>query len=411
MTIAAGTIFLTGLATFASPCVLPMIPIYLSVLTGGAVTAAEAKGWGRLRLLANALAFVLGFTVVFVALGLTATAMGRFLLEHRLLFQQLGGLVVFLFGLKFMGWLHVAALEREKRFHLAPSGGMSPPTAFVMGLTFAFGWTPCVGPILGGVLMYTSVSTSSMWEGAANLALYSAGIALPLLAIALLAQPGLRFLNRIKRHIPRIEKVTGVVLMAVAVLMITDSTTLLSFGLGEDSAAGLSVEMVSEAQPAADEPLELASAVTEPVFGAAAAAETCGAETSACGFEPDAADLASAEGAFGGVSAPPGAGDARATVLYFYSPNCPACMKMAPLIEAMKRTCSGRGLDLVKINLATRENRARAARSGVRGTPTIVFLDPAGAEVARLIGAVDFDTLHGATAAVMGEACADFSPL
>jgi len=415
MTLAAGTIFLAGLATFASPCVLPMIPIYLSVLMGASLRqAAEspaAARRARLRLFANGAMFVLGFTLVFVALGLTATAIGRFFLSHRLLFQQLGGLVVFLFGLKFLGWLRVEALEREKRFQVAAGETLSPWGALVMGVTFGFGWTPCIGPVLGAVLTYTAVSADGILDGAFNLFLYALGVGAPLLVVALLAQQGVRLLDRVKRFLPRIERATGVVLVAMAVLMVTDSTSILTFGVGDDASAGIGQDVAAEAraESASQTPQLVASAEGSAAVGVAAAttgrptAATCAAETEACGVA--GAD----EAVFGPDTVAGSQPMAGPTAFYFWQPNCPSCLKMAPIIRAMTATCAGEGLAVRKIDVSRRDGRPLAAQFGVRGTPTLVFVDDDGQEVSRLVGASDLETVHGSIAVLMGQACADFT--
>ena len=161
MGISAAAVFAAGLLTFLSPCVLPLIPIYLSILSGG----PDAEG-GRFRGVLASLAFAAGFTLVFSVLGLSATVLGRALIEHRVLFQQIGGIVVLLLGLRFMGYLKLPGLDGggglsagrfKTRFHYLNS--------FVLGLLFAFAWSPCIGSVLGAVLTYTSLTTSDPLAG------------------------------------------------------------------------------------------------------------------------------------------------------------------------------------------------------------------------------------------------------
>lgn len=417
MTLASGTIFLAGLATFASPCVLPVIPIYLSVLLGGSIRTTAGDRRGRLRLFTNGFMFVMGFTLVFVALGLTATAVGRFFLEHRLLFQQIGGLVVFLFGLKFLGWLRIEALEREKRFHVAAGESLSPWGALVMGVTFGFGWTPCIGPVLGAVLTFTAVSADSLGEGAWNLFLYAAGIGLPLLVVALLAQSGVRLLDRVKRFLPRIEKATGAVLIAMAVLMVTDSTSLLTFGVGDEASAGLGQDVAAKAVPTEGERLSaaLAAASGDARLDAGAPAseeaadETCSGGGTACAIAAADDPVFSPHVSTG--TDPASLPVDGPTVVYFWQPSCPSCLKMAPIIRSMTSTCAGEGLAVTKIDVSQRANRGAVTQFGVRGTPTLVFRDGQGREVSRLVGAADLDAVHEAMAVLMGQACAGFTPM
>lgn len=413
MELETGTIFLAGLATFASPCVLPLIPIYLSVLMGGALgDGEEISPRARMRLFVNGFSFIMGFTVVFILLGLTATALGASLLENRLLLQQLGGLLVFVFGLKFLGWLHISFLEREKRFHLSGGGKrIGPLGAFTMGLTFAFGWTPCIGPVLGAILTYTAVSTAHISEGALNLLVYSAGIGVPLLVVAVLAGGGVTLLNRIKRFIPRIEKATGVALAVIGVLMVTDNITLLGFGIGEDASAEMSVDLAHEAKANALEHPSPRIAQASPGADHAAptsdpGAEACDGAGEYCEADPvTAADLAAADSA----AAAKNVGEAR--VLFFHKPDCPNCHKIAPLVAALGQTCSGRGLRVERVDISESANKGFANKRGVRGTPTLVFEDVDGTEVARFVGGVTFDQVHEALAVLTGERCADFTPL
>lgn len=407
MNLAFGTVFLAGLLTFLSPCVLPLIPVYLSVLLGGGSLELQEEGQRkRLRLLLNGAMFVAGFAVVFMLLGLTATAVGRFLIRYRLLFQQIGGLLVFLFALKFLGWLHIPILDREKRIQLDNSRGMSPRAAFLMGLTFAFGWTPCIGPVLGAVLTFTAVSTNSFVEGAALLLSYAAGVGIPLLVVAALAQPGIRLLNKVKRHIPKLEKATGVVLVAMAVLMVTDHVSLLTFDMGEDSTTSISSKLVDEMPRQRGE-----------TSGLTATAPRTGLDESAP-WEKTAEAQACTDDGGCDIGAQPDAAGASATtlprgpiVVDFFKPKCPACLRMAPLIDSLHETCSGRGLRVEKLNVENPAHRALAADLAVVGTPTLLFIDENGNEVSRLVGTVDFDTLHNSLAVLMGETCQDFTPL
>jgi cytochrome c-type biogenesis protein len=407
MSIATGTIFIAGLLTFLSPCVLPLIPIYLSVLLGGSIEELEslegaAKTQGRWRLLANGAMFIVGFTLVFVILGMSASALGRFLSAHRLLFQQLGGLLVFLFGLKFIGWLHLDALNRERRFNLTPKKGIGMLGALVMGFTFAFGWTPCIGPVLGAVLTFTATATDSVYGGAWYLFAYAMGVGLPLLLLAVVAQPGIRLLNRVKRHIPKLEKATGVILLAMAILMVTDSTSLLTF----DSFAGtdeLSQETVQKlGVPARSGGKSKAPRTVATAKRAPATAEDGGTceEDTGCGL---GGDEFYDSGMMEDFTLPAGP-----AVIDFYKPDCPACLKMVPLLNSMEATCVEKGMDLYRLDVSDPSNRAFAAALGVVGTPTLLFVDADGIEVTRLVGSADQNALQNAIDVIMGGECRNF---
>ena len=240
-------VFLAGLLTFASPCVLPLIPIHLSVLAGASVGDLR-RGQRTSRAIFAATAFSLGLMLVFVVLGLAASAVGRTLVEHRTLFLQIGGLLVFLFGLKFLGYLRIPLLERDARPALAKlgqSGGLFG--GFVFGAAFGLGWTPCIGPILGSVLTYTATASSSPVMGASYLALYAAGIVVPLIATAAVAPLALRWHQKLLPHLRRVEVVTGALLAIVGLLLITDrlDAVVPSFGTVGIASAAPATEPVS----------------------------------------------------------------------------------------------------------------------------------------------------------------------
>lgn len=401
MDFGTGTAFLGGLLTFASPCVLPLIPIYLSVLVGGSVEEVKG-GRDRFKLFLNGAFFVLGFLAVFVLLGLTASALGKFFMQYRLLFQQLGGMLVFFFGLKFLGLVKFDLLDREKRFNLTGRGRIGPLGAAVIGFTFAFGWTPCIGPVLGSILTFTAVSANSMGEGALLLLLYGLGLGLPLLAVAAFAQTGTRWLRLFTRHIPKVERATGVVLVLVAMLMVTDSLGALTFSAGDESSARISKEMVIRVKR---EPATPAVPLT-PRAGESddGAAQQCAASSDSCGL--DEADEFLGELDFeisldSLISGP--------VVLDFFKPDCPACLRMVPVLRSLDATCSAKGLRVEKIDISDPVNRHLAMQMGVIGTPTLVFFDRESQEVARLVGAQSFEAVHQAIAVLMDGACAEFS--
>jgi cytochrome c-type biogenesis protein len=448
MVLGTGTVFLAGLLTFASPCVMPLVPIYLSVLLGGSLDDVSGPK-ARLRLLLNGAMFVLGFLAVFVVLGLTATALGKTLLMHRLLVQQIGGMLVFFFGLKFLGLIRLDVMDREKRFRLAPGNKrIGPVMALLIGVAFAFGWTPCVGPILGSILTYTAVTANSLTAGATLLLVYGLGIGLPLLLVALFAQQGVTLLRKISRHLPKLEKVTGVILVVLSVLMVTDSLSALSFSMDAGTSDRISQEMsgpsrhsetgagtttISRLTTSMAKDLRPEGSATAPVSATADALPTtpeprldlpgpadpagtsCGASKVACDAdlgEPSVFVPASTTGGPGGLlPIPAGASLLGPMALEFVQPNCSACKQMVPLIHAMRRTCSGKGLPVETLDITIPENREFARQMGIVGTPTLVLIDASGKEVARLVGLQTLQALHQAVAIVVGEACGQFSRL
>jgi len=216
--------FLAGLLSFLSPCVLPLVPSYLSFITG--MSGVAEIGERRHLALLHAALFVIGFSLIFVALGATATALGRLLNTYQQWLQRIGGLLVVLFGLYTLGVVRIAALSREARFQLAdkPLGFLGSVLA---GMAFGAGWTPCIGPILGSILVYTS-TRADLSQGLALLGAYSLGLALPFLVAAWAMDAFLRWFQRFRRYIGWVERAAGVLLIVMGLLLVTGSFTLVS---------------------------------------------------------------------------------------------------------------------------------------------------------------------------------------
>lgn len=209
---------MAGVLSFTSPCCLPLMPGYLSYVSGVIPDGAGAVATRR-RVLGAALLFVLGFSVVFTLLGATASAAGSFLLQHRLLLERVGGVVVIVMGLVFMGALRIPALSREVRFDLRriPTG---PAGAVPLGMAFAVGWTPCVGPVLAGVLA-AAATTGSVGVGAGLLFVYSLGLGIPFVVLALAQARAARTFAWFRRHARGVELAGGAVLVTMGALMFT----------------------------------------------------------------------------------------------------------------------------------------------------------------------------------------------
>ncbi|HVH73930.1 MAG TPA: cytochrome c biogenesis protein CcdA [Stellaceae bacterium] len=229
--IALLTSFGAGLVSFLSPCVLPLVPGYVSYLAGDALGAAGGTRAQRARLAALrlSLCFVLGFSTVFVILGASATSLGRLLLSYRYDADLAAGAVVVLFGLVMMGLANLAWLQREFRFHLDLPGGR-PVAAYVVGAAFAFGWTPCIGPILGAILTTTAVS-ATVPQGIVLLSLYSLGLGLPFLAAAVFTDSLMKRLRGFGRLGRLLQFGAGLIVVGVGVAMLTGELTRLSYWL------------------------------------------------------------------------------------------------------------------------------------------------------------------------------------
>src|SRR5580704_16042607 len=221
--ITAGIAFLAGLVSFVSPCVLPMVPAYLSLLTGESLEDLKTQPTARARAqtMAHAGAFVAGFSLIFIALGLSASAIGGVLDANRVLIAQIGGVLVVLLGLQMMGMLRVPPLlMRDTRAHLHLDR-RTLWTSGLVGMAFAAGWSPCIGPILAGILAIASQQHSA--AAALLLSFYCLGLALPFLATALAIGSVLPWLNKMKRSMAAIEFVSGAFLILVGLVLVNNA--------------------------------------------------------------------------------------------------------------------------------------------------------------------------------------------
>lgn len=228
-------VFLGGLISFLSPCVLPLVPPYLCYLGGTSLDQltgdAEPNPGLYRRVVAAAVVFVLGFTTVFVLLGASASALGQLLVSQLDVLAKIAGVVIIFMGLHFLGLFRIPLLYREARYQgrIAVGGLVG---AYLMGLAFAFGWTPCIGPILAPVLG-VAAREETVTQGMALLALYSAGLGIPFILAALAAKPFMAFMVRFRRHLGMVEKVIGALLVVAGILFVTGSMSQFSFWLLE----------------------------------------------------------------------------------------------------------------------------------------------------------------------------------
>ncbi len=226
-------VFLAGMLSFLTPCVLPLVPAYLSFLAGTTLDELQDRQPDRVvlrRALLTACLFVFGFGTVFVLLGATASVFGSLLRQHLGWLTIVAGLAIIVMGLHFMGVFRIAFLYREARFNPAKPVGVWG--GYVMGLAFAFGWTPCIGPVLAAVLT-VAAGEATVTRGAGLLAVYAAGLGLPFILAAFAMRPFTHFLARFKKHLGRVEKVIGVLLVIVGIAFLTGWITRMSFWLLE----------------------------------------------------------------------------------------------------------------------------------------------------------------------------------
>jgi cytochrome c-type biogenesis protein len=335
-------IFGAGMLTVVTPCVLPLIPIYLSALIGGDIR--KASGMRKGQLLFRALVFITGFIGVFTLLGMTASSIGAFLVTHKGLVQLIGGLLILLFGLKFLGVIRISFLDRVVQANdrkLQTRFGVI--NAFLMGVVFAAGWSPCAGPVLGSVLTYTASTTSDPLVGAGYLATYGLGFGLPLFLVAVFAEAGTRLLKRIGPYLGRVEKFIGILLIVVATTMILDV---------------VQGRMGSTAEEAKTEELVLNEA---------------------------------------GIPEP--------TMVIFTSSQCAVCQRMQDMLAGLTRLCHGKKVLIREFDLAKADNQYLVAKYRLVATPTFVFLDRHGNQAARLVGEQTENTLKQALSALRGTPC------
>ena len=220
--------FSAGLLSFLSPCVLPLFPSYLSFITGMSVDrlAADVSVGSRGRVVLHSLAFIVGFSFVFIALGASFSAAGQFLLDYREWIRIGGGLLIIVFGLYIAGILRVGIFGRTRQIEIKtkPAGYLG---TFAVGVTFAIGWTPCVGPILGSILSLAGTA-ETVRKGIGLLMAYSAGLALPFFLSSLALGAFLKFFKRYRAAMPVVERVAGVLLVFVGLLVVTNYFVILN---------------------------------------------------------------------------------------------------------------------------------------------------------------------------------------
>jgi cytochrome c-type biogenesis protein len=236
LNVTLGAAVLAGIFSFLSPCVLPLVPPYLVYISGVSLEdlATQTKpeiGSNRARVMVSALLFVLGFSTVFVLLGATAFALGNVLRQNLPLLSQIAGVAIIIMGLHFLGVFRFGFLAREARFQPTQEAA-SYAGAYVVGLAFAFGWTPCIGPVLAAILSVAG-SEESVWRGMGLLAFYSLGLGIPFLIAAFSVNAFLGFSRRFRQHIQTVEKVMGGLLVLTGVMFLTGWMQNISYWLLE----------------------------------------------------------------------------------------------------------------------------------------------------------------------------------
>lgn len=220
------TAFFAGIISFLSPCVLPLIPGYISFISGSSLKEMmERENLKKIKhdVIWNSFAFVTGFSVIFISLGASATFIGKFLLQHLNTFSLIAGIVVIILGLHMTGIFKIKALYHEKRIHQSKEP-MNLFESFLLGLAFAFGWTPCIGPILAGILAIAATG-DSVGYGILLLSLYSLGLGIPFMLTAYSITFFFKWFTKMKKHMNKIEIIAGILLIIIGILMMTGGLT------------------------------------------------------------------------------------------------------------------------------------------------------------------------------------------
>jgi cytochrome c-type biogenesis protein len=222
--------FLAGLLSFVSPCVLPLIPSYVSFISGISfeqLTAENNPAEVKKVIIFNSLMFILGFTVVFVAMGTTITLLGQYFVAHQGIFRKVGAGVIIFFGLHIIGIVNLKVLQRDKRFQFSQNKPLGLVGSFFVGLGFAAGWTPCIGPILASILFVAGTS-ETLGMGILLLVIYSLGLAIPFFLTSLGINTFLKYFDRFKKHMRVVSILSGVFLIFVGILIYTNKFAILT---------------------------------------------------------------------------------------------------------------------------------------------------------------------------------------
>ncbi len=219
--------FLAGLISFLSPCVLPLVPGYVSMISGAGVEELKsAQGQLMRRVMVNSIGFILGFSVVFVTLGAISTEVGQLAAQYKHTLSIVAGVIIIIFGIHLTGIFQIKWLLQDTRLH-SVKGNSTPIGAFVIGFAFAFGWTPCLGPILTLILGFAS-QEDTLVKGILLLAVYSLGLAVPFLLTSLLMERFLKFYSRFRSHMHALEVASGGLMIALGILLVIGRFTLIS---------------------------------------------------------------------------------------------------------------------------------------------------------------------------------------
>jgi cytochrome c-type biogenesis protein len=376
-----------GFLSFLSPCVLPLVPGYISLMSGVSVDKLKEGQGGATRAVAlNALLFILGFSLVFIAMGASASAVGSFLNEYKSILYKVAGVVIILFGVFLLGLLKIPALYREQRYQ--GEVGRGKLSSLLLGLAFAFGWTPCIGPILGALLLLAATK-ETVTEGVFLLTVYSLGLGIPFFLTALGVNRFLTFYSGFRRYLQWVERFAGVLLIAIGVLVFTNQLTWLARYFTVFNKLNLEIPLAASV----DATVGRAQAVERQLI-------------------PDVA-----------VELPDGASlhlrefEGKVVVVNFWASWCLPCRLEIPHFNRVYQQYREQGVEFVGISVdaggwpdvqeftgevpieylvALDQNQTAAdAFGGLPGLPVTIFIDRQGRIAHKVIGITDIDVLRG----------------
>ena len=349
--ITIGIAFLAGILSFLSPCVLPLVPGYVSLMSGVSIDRLKESGksgGARSAVILNSLAFNAGLSVIFLALGTTAGLVGASITNNPWI-RIIGGVIIIAFGLQLIGLLKISTLYKDTRFFSndKPRGILG---SFTLGIAFAAGWTPCIGPILGGIIGLAA--TSGGWRSGLLLsAFYSAGLAIPFLLTGLGINQFLAFYGKFRKHLHKVEIVSGVILIAVGLLVATGYSTLLA----SSTLAGVlpNAESWIKVKPTASAPM-----AASPGGSDYAAVPQVSLQT----LDGKSFDLAALRG--------------RVVLLNFWATWCIPCRSEIPELNAMHHDLESRGLSVVGVSTYDRAEGVKEFWQDIKQDYTVVLGDP-----------------------------------
>ena len=334
--------FSAGLLTVATPCILPLLPIYISIITRSDRT--------RFQSFLGTLFFSIGFSAVFVLLGLGAGSIGGWLNEQRALLLIIGGAIIVVFGFLHLGIVSIPVLEKQYTLNRRIDVGGSFGRALLMGVIFALGWTPCAGPIIGAVLTYAASKSADSLTGGLYLLAFSAGVGLPFLVLSLFYDQLKHRIKSLNRALPLLQKAAGLLLILLGAALIR--------------AAG-----------------PLAGALDQ--------------------FK--ALSLVDASGSL--IEPPLGHPTLEPRVVMFKSPNCHVCVAMQSTLEQLEMDCRGKQVQIIEIDLSKPENQEARRRFRIQAYPTLALLSKSGAEELRIVGRASIEDLRRAVSVLIGSEC------